>query len=324
MENDFAKDHAGQEVDLWEILRKFSRWLAKVLGAVFTFLLRKSIWLACFVLAGAAIGFGLYVSDKPYYSSYMLVKANVADNFFYINLINEELSLENIRNPLEWVRKLTIPASIAKQIYSIRACYGIDINQDGLPDIIDEDHKYISSTDSSKVAKVLHGSFYINVWAYSNEVLPHIRQNLLNFINKNAYVQMLNERRIEETREQISYLQQQITRFDSLQRYEYFQKGADKKAVGGGQLLVLNEVPQPLYHADLIELNDQVIAKNTVLQLYSEPVTIVQEFAETFRRKNNLLSYIKPLVIYSFFLGLAFSLLWDYKKQLWELYIGKE
>lgn len=323
MENNSTKNNAGQEVDLWEILQKFGRWLAKVFSAVFIFFFRKSLWLACFVFAGIAIGFFLYASHKPYYSSHMLVRANVADNFFYVNLINEELSLENIRNPLEWVRKLTIPASIAKQIYSIRACYGIDINKDGLPDIIDEDHKYISSRDSSKAAQILRSSFYINVWAYSHEVLPHIRQNLLNFINKNEYVQHHNVRRIEEINEQIDYLNQQISRFDSLQRHEYFQKDDAKKAVGSGQLLVLNEVPQPLYHNELINLNNQVISKHTALQLYSEPVTIVQEFAETFRRKNNVLFYIKPLAISFFLLGLVFVFLWDYRKQLWKLYRGK-
>ncbi|MDR2358521.1 MAG: hypothetical protein LBD87_01805 [Prevotellaceae bacterium] len=323
MENDSTKNNAGQEIDLWEILRKFGCWIAKIISAVFIFFFRKSIWLACFVFAGIAIGFLLYASHKPYYSSHMLVRANVADNFFYVNLINEELSLENIRTPLEWVRKLTIPASIAKQIYSIRACYGVDINKDGLPDIIDEDHKYISSRDSSKVAKILHGSFYINVWAYSHEVLPHIRQNLLNFINKNEYVQQHNVRRIEEINEQISYLNQQINRFDSLQRYEYFQKSDTKKAVGSGQLLVLNEIPQPLYHGELIGLNNQVISRYTTLQLYSDPVTVVQEFAETFRRKNNFLFYVKPLAIYSFLVGLVFIIIWDYRKQLWKLYRGK-
>jgi hypothetical protein len=323
MENNSTKNNAGQEIDLWEILQRFGRWLARVFSAIFIFFFRKSLWLAGFILAGMAVGFFLYASHKPYYSSHMLVQANVADNFFYVNLINEELSLENIRNPLEWVRKLTIPASIAKQIYSIRACYGIDINKDGLPDIIDEDHKYISSRDSSKVAKILHGSFYINVWAYSHEVLPHIRQNLLNFIDKNEYVQRHNVRRKEEVNEQISYLHQQISRFDSLQRYEYFQKDNAKKAVGSGQLLVLNEQQQPLYHDQLISLNNQIISKNTTLQLYSEPVTIVQEFAETFRRRNNILFYIKPLVIYSFILGLIFVILWDYRKQLLKLYRGK-
>jgi hypothetical protein len=323
MENNSTKNNAGQEIDLWEVLRKFGCWIAKVFSAVFIFLFRKSVWLACFVVAGAAIGVCLFVTHKPYYSTHMLVRANVVDNFFYVNMINEELSLENIRNPLEWVRKLTIPASVAKQIYSIRACYGIDINKDGLPDIIDEKHEYISSRDSSKVAKILHGSFYINVWATSNEVLPHIRQNLLNFINKNEYVQHHNVRRIEAVNEQISYLNQQISRFDSLQRYEYFQKSAAKKAVGSGQLLVLNEQQQPLYHDELIRLNDELISKNTTLQLYSDPVTIVQEFAETFRRKNNLMFYIKPLVLYSFLIGFVFVVIWDYRKQLLKLYCGK-
>jgi hypothetical protein len=323
MENDSVKNNAGQEIDLWDILQKFGRWVAKVFGILFLFLFRKSVWLACFVLAGAVIGGVLYLSYKPYYSSHMLVRANVEDNVFYVNLINEELSIENIRSPMEWVRKLAIPASIAKQIYSIRACYGIDVNKDGLPDIIDEDHEYINSPDSTKAALILQGSFYINVWAYSNEVFPHIRQNLLNFINKNEYVQYHNVRRLEEVNEQISYLRQQINRFDSLQKYEYFQKEGGRKAVGSGQLLVLNEQPQPLYHDELIRLNDELITKNTILRLYSEPITIVQEFAETFRRRNTVMFYIKPLATGSFFFGLAFLIIWDYRKQLWKLYRGK-
>lgn len=324
MENDSTKNNAGHEIDLWEILQKFGRWIGRIFCAVFIFLFRKSLWLACFVAVGVVIGLSLFLSNKPYYSAYMLIRANVEDNFFYVNLINEELSLENIRNPLEWVRKLTIPASIAKQIYSIRACYGIDINKDGLPDLIDENNDYISSRDSSKVAKILRGSFYINVLTYSHDVFPHIRKNLLDFINKNEYLQRHNVRRIEEINEQISYLRQQMNRFDSLQYYEYFQKETAKRAsIGSGQFLVLNEPTQPLYHNDLIGLNNQILSRNTTLQLYSEPVTIMQEFAETFRQKNNLLFYVKPSVIYSLLFGFIFLIIWDYRKQLLKLYRGK-
>ncbi|MDR1406099.1 MAG: hypothetical protein LBI89_02715 [Prevotellaceae bacterium] len=320
MENDATKKHAGQEIDLLEILRKCGQWCANVLRAVFVFLLRKSVWLACFALTGIAIGLSLYASHKPYYSAHMLVQANVVDNFFYVNLINEELAVENISNPLDWVRKLAIPATVAKKIYSVRACYGIDLNKDGLPDIIDEENKYILSRDSAKVAKILRGSFYISVWAYSHEVLPHIRQNLMNFINRNEYVQRHNVRRVEEVNEQIAYLQQQINRFDSLQKYEYFQKDKDKKAIGSGQLLVLNESTQPLYHSELISLHNQLLEKNTTLQLYSEPVTITQEFAETFQRKNNFMFYVKPLVICSLLVGFILLLVWDYRKPLLKLY----
>jgi hypothetical protein len=320
METYPEQKNARHEVDLLEVVRKGIRWCTNVLRAVFVFLFRKSIWLICFALAGAAIGFGLHVSDKPYYSAHMLLRTNVADHFFYVNLINEELSEKNISSSLDWVRKLTIPASIAKKIYSIRACYGVDINKDGLPDIIDEDNQYINARDSSKVAQILPGSFYIRVWAYSHEVLPHVRQNLLNFINNNEYVKRHNRQRIEDINGQIEYLQQQINRFDSLQRYEYFQKDKNKRSVSGGQLLVLNEVPQSLYHAALIDLNNQILGKKATLQLYSEPITVAQEFAETFRRQNNLMSYVKPLVINALLVGFVFLLVWDYRKTLWKLY----
>jgi hypothetical protein len=251
----------------------------------------------------------------------MLVRANVVDNFYYVNLINEELSLENISSPLDWVRKLTIPASIAKQIYSIRACYGVDINKDGLPDIIDEDNKYISSRDSSQAAQILQADFYITIRTYSHDVLPHIRQNILTFISKSEYVQQHNAWRIESIKGEINYFNQQLDRFDSLQRYEYFQKENTKRAsIGGGQLLVLNDPPQPLYHDELIRLKGQIGERNTILQLYSDPVTIIQEFAETFRRRNNLMFYVKPFVIYFFLIGLAFTILWSYRKQILKLY----
>jgi hypothetical protein len=321
MENDSTKNNAGHEIDLWEILQKFGLWIGGILRAVFLFLLKKSVWLACFVIAGAAIGICLFVTNKPYYSTHMLVRANVVDNFYYVNLINEELSSENISSSLEWVRKLTIPASIAKQIASIRACYGVDINKDGLPDIIDEDNKYISSPDSSVAAQILQGSFYITVKTYSHDVLPHIRQNLLNFICKSEYVQQHNAWRIESIKGEIDYFNQQLNRFDSLQRYEYFQKENTRRtAIGGSQLLLLSDTPQPLYHDELIKLNNQIAERHTILQLYSDPITIKQEFAETSRQKNSLMFYVKPLILYAFLIGLVLAIIWNYRKQILKLY----
>jgi hypothetical protein len=315
---------AGQEIDLWDILQRFGRWCAKAAFALFIFLLRKSVWLAGFILAGVAVGGILYVTSKPFYSTHMHLKVNVVDNFFYLNLINENFAPENIDNPQDLAKKLAIPEKIAEQINAIRACYGVDLNKDGLPDIIDEENKYMFSEDSVKAAQVLHNMFYISAWVYSNETLPYIRKSVIDFINQNEYLQRHVTRRIAEINEQIAYLHLQLNRFDSLQQYEYFQKErAGNKKVGSGQLLILNEQTQPLYHSDLINLNEQIVAKNSILELYSDPITIVQEFSDKTRQKNTLMFYVKPFVIYFFLIGLIFVLVWDYRKTLLQLYLGK-
>jgi hypothetical protein len=316
MEDNSINNNVNQEIDVWEILQKFGLWFAGILRKLFIFLLRKSIKIACFTLVGVAIGEILYISSEPYYSTYMLVKANVASNFFYVTLLNENLAAGNTKASENLVQKLGISESTARQIKSIRAYYCVDLNKDGFPDIIDKENVYSASIDSLKAAKILPDLFYIRVLAYSSDVLPYIQHNILNFINKNDYVQRHNARRIEEINEQISYLHQQQSRFDSLQQFEYFRKESTKKTSGNGQLIVLNEQAQPLYHDQLIELNNQIMEKNTKLQLYADPITIVQDFAETFYRENSAMFYIKPLGIASFLVGLVFFICWDYRKQL--------
>ncbi|MDR0711950.1 MAG: hypothetical protein LBF67_06370 [Prevotellaceae bacterium] len=233
------------------------------------------------------------------------------------------MSPNNIDASQDLVRKLGITESTAKQIHSIRAHYCVDLNKDGFPDVIDKNNKYATSLDSTKAAKILPNMFHIKIQAYSSEIFPHVRQSIIDFINKNSYVQRQNARRIEEISEQISYLHQQQSRFDSLQQYEYFQKQSAKKTIGSGQLLVLNEQIQPLYHGDLIALNDQILGKNTLLQLYSEPITIIQDFTETSSRENNMMFYIKPLGIAGLLIGLIFIIIRDYRKPLWDLYNKK-
>jgi hypothetical protein len=319
MENNLVANKE-QEINLWEILQQIARWCIKSARVLFIFLLKKSVQLAVCAFAGVAVGGVLYVTGKPYYSTHMLVRANTADNFYYVTLINAHVAPENIENSRDLAKNLGVPEHIAKQVNSIRACYAIDLNKDGLPDAMDEKNKYIFSKDSAKAAKILHGSFYINVQIYSSEALPYIRQSIMNIISKNDYIQHQNTRRLEEVKEQIAYLYQQRHRFDSLQQYEYFQKERNKRTVGSGQLLILNEQNQPLYHNDLISLNDRILANNTVLQLYSEPVTIIHDFTETTRRKNSLMFYAKPFVIAFLLLGFVSLLIWDYRKTLVKLY----
>lgn len=322
MENNLTTDN-GQEINLWELLQKIGRWCAKSGGLFFIFLLKKSIKLAVFIFAGVAVGGLLYITGKPYYKTHMLVRANVADHFFYVTLINANLAPENIATSQDLAQRLSIPTNMAGQINSIRACYAIDLNKDGLPDVLDEKNRYFYSSDSSKAAKILPGSFYIDVQVYSPEVLPYIRQSIMDIISKNEYIQRHNVRRLEAVEEQIAYLHQQQYRFDSLQQYEYFQKERSKRSAGSGQLLILNEQNQPLYHTDLITLNNQILENNTLLQLYSEPITIIQDFSVTSRRKNSLMFYAKPLAIAFFLIGVVSLIIWDYRKTLVRLYREK-
>ncbi|MDR3188849.1 MAG: hypothetical protein LBT94_06665 [Prevotellaceae bacterium] len=320
MENNSTKSNVETEIDLWDILQKFGSWCSKVILALLTFLLRKSVWLICFCFAGVAVGGVLYTISKPNYSAQMLVQINVADNFFYVNLINENLAARSITGPRDLARKLGVAEDMAKQIKNIQAYHGVDFNSDGVSDAMDEKNEYVASRDSTKASKVLHHVFYVRTLASSQEVLPHIRKSVIDFIHKNDFVQRHNTRRIEEINEQISYLHLQIKRLDSLQQYEYFLKGNTKKNAGAGQFLVLNEQAQSLYHNDLISLNNQVLDKNTVLRLYSEPIAVVQDFAEVSRRKNGLMFYVKPLALSFFLIGLLLLIIWDYRKPLVRLY----
>ncbi|MDR3367379.1 MAG: hypothetical protein LBO71_10510 [Prevotellaceae bacterium] len=319
MENNYTKDNIGQEVDLWDILQRFGRWCAKTTSVFLIFLLRKSVRLVCFALVGVIVGAIWYIISTPFYSTYMLVRVNDRENhFFYANQINANFSTsENL------AQKFAIPDSIAKQISSVRAYYAIDANKDQIPDFIDEKNIYMFSNDSVKADKVLHNLLYINAQVYSNKALPYIRQSIVDFINKNEYAQRYNMRRVMEINERVSYLQQQVRRLDSLQQYEYFQKASAKKAVGSGQLLVLNEQVQSLYHNELISLNSQITRYNTELQLYAEPITIVQDFAETYSRKNSLTFCVKNFIIFFLLVGLIFVLIQDHKKTLARLYRGK-
>jgi hypothetical protein len=320
-----TQNNVQQEIDLWGILQKFGqfiRWCIKAMCAVLLFILRKSVQLSFFVLAGVIVGGLLYIFSKPFYSTKMQLNANVADNFFYITLVNENFATENFNDAVDLAHKLNMSESMAKQIMSIRACYGIDLNQDGLPDLVDEKSRYISARDSAKAAKVLRHIFYINAQVYSQEALPYIRKGIMDFINKNEYVIRHNARRLETVNEQVAYLYLQQKRFDSLQHYQYFVKESVKKPTTG-QLLVWNEQTQPLYHSDLISLNDQIVEKNSILTLNADPVMIVQDFTETTRRKNSLMFYLKFPVAASLLIGVIFILIWDYRKMLMKLYRGE-
>jgi hypothetical protein len=312
-----------QEINLLEIVQKIGRWCFKIVRIVFIYLLQRSIPLAIFIFAAVVFSGLLYSLSKPFYSTSMLVRANVENDFFYVTLINANFSRRHVPKSEDLAQRLGVSEAIAKQIKSIQAYYAVDLNNDGLPDAPDERGKFIFSEDSIKASRILHTIFYVNARVYSTEVYQHIRQSIMNLVGKNEYIRQQNERRLAVVREQIVYLHQQQYRFDSLQQYEYFQKEKGKKSADRGQLLILNEQNQPLYHNDLIGLNNQILGNHTTLELYADPLTVVQDFSLTTRRTNGLMYYVKPLVLIFFFLGLISLLVWDYRKYFLKLYREK-
>jgi hypothetical protein len=318
----FTENPHEQEIDLWAILQKTSKWCVNILRIVIVFLVQKSIWLLTFAVVGALLGCTLYKISKPYYNSTMQLYSNVLSNDYFVDAINNEFS--HIIKPKDFAKKLAVPDSIAKQIRSIEACYGIDLNKDGRVDIIDEKNKYIHHRDSSRAARIVYGVFYVNVHAYSvnEDILSTIRNNVMQFISTNEYVQLHNQEKIVSLQEQTKYIESQISRLDSLQQADYFKAEKDLKK-SAGQLLILNEKDHQLYHGDLLGLDDRILNIHTTLALYSDPVTITQEFSETDRRKNNLVYYVRPSGIIFLLLGFVFVLIWDNRKTLRKLFASK-
>ncbi len=318
------QNNNNQEIDLWDVFKKLGAWIRQtvewfydVFLFAFVFLIRKSLWLVGFIILGCVLAFFMHKTMKPYYNSNMQLRANVMDNAFFVNMIND---LSGARDLDALTQKLNLPdTSMAKDILSITACFGVDLNKDGIVDMVDITNKYIRG-DSAKASQVVPGYFYINASVYSDKVLPYIKKGIMNIIENNVYVKRYNDDRFVRVNEAVATLTTQINLLDSLQKVDYFDRERRQSIkAGAGPLMVLSEKDQKLYHADILTLTEQRRALESSLILDPNPVTLVKDFSEMQSPVKSFVSYAKPIVSTVLLAGLAFLIIWDNRKKIFQL-----
>lgn len=267
-----------------------------------------------FILLGGSVALMFYSLSQRYYTSTMMAQMNVLSNTYAVDYTNR---LGEISDSLGYAKFLNIPASAAKHIVSVGAFYGIDTDGDGNTDYVDVYNTFqFSSQDSIK--KKVPKLFYVKVTVSEPSIFPLINKGITTALKSNPHFIERNAIRIAQLKAMIAELEAQYQRLDSLARFEYFNSERTTLKTTG-QILVLNEKERQLYHEPLIKMRNKISLYKQELALYSEPITIIQDFPALSIVDNPLNSYMKRWILVFLGAGIIFLIIRRHWKKILKL-----
>ena len=329
-------DKSHNEIDLfefglriWEAFKKFMVSIKDLIVyliihtkdfivSIIIFLLRKSLWIASFAIIGIMIGFIVFSVQRPSYLFTSEVETGGIDNSVVIEHVNRLEQL--IGDTLLLSKHLNLTIEQAKEIRSIKACYGIDQNGDGKPDYIDitGDKFRHKDTSQTRVPSFVH--FRLSL--YDKDVLPAVRNSLYQYIQKNTYIQNLYKIDREQKKALIDELDKEILglgKIDSVQlarMYRKFDSNAEK-----GQMFILNnnEAEIKLFYNDVLKLFNRKQEMQRHVDLIHEPVVIIHDFIPTALKERPLRWYFIRCGGMMAVLGIVCAVIWQYRRSIWKL-----
>jgi hypothetical protein len=301
----------NDEIDLIEVFQKMGNGIVNLcnklihlLYQILLFFIRRAILIGVIVLIGLAIGFFRFKSTPRYYSSSLEAYSNAMsslDMISYVNNINELFAEGNFTGLEE---KLRMDSVKLTEVKNVKAYKVIDLNKDGITDLVDYDEKY--QTSDTTISK---SRFVVKVEVFDQSVFPVIQESILKYIEDNKYIHDLNAIRKKQLNELIAKLDSEISTLDSLKKTEYFKKADDQLKTQAGQLLVMNEKTTQLYHPQIISLYKEKQGLEQQLELRTDPITIIQDFSALSVVENNLMHYLKIFGIIGIVLGILIGIL---------------
>jgi len=300
---------------LWGAFKNFLISIKELIVSIIVFLIRKSLWIAGFLLFGIIVGYVFYRSLDPYYITSIEGDTGGIDNSVVIDHINKLNQV--IKKPLLLSKHLGMNVDQVKKIHYIKACYGIDINRDGRPDYVDFKATYNpKDTMKRRVQSFVH----IRISVYDESILLNLREKLFEYINNNAYIQNLHKIDRDQKKALIVELDKEIAKIEKLQEAR-IKKEAN--TVELGQLVVLGNEPETrLFYTDILSLHNQKQSIQKSLDLSDEIIIVIQDLTPLGQEE------ITVLKCFIFFggvmaiLGLICSLCWQYRKKIWNLIKG--
>ena len=317
----------SDEIDLLELfnrmgksIKNFFMWILELLKSFLFLLISKSVWILSFSIIGGYVGYIFFQNTPRFYSSEMVAKSNSMNNSIIVNSINLLNDLFENRNYNALSSYLGTTPEQAKEIRSIEAFYGIDINKDKIADFVDYNKTY-NPKDTTQ--KRLSDVFYLRINVYDETIFSSVRDGIKKYISTNPFILENNNVRKQQTRSLIEEYKIEIQKIDSLQKVQYFEIPKMQKA-GNNQMIFLNEKEAKLYHGDIIYLYKQQLALEKELTLNPDPITVVQDFTQLSKAENPLMKFLKVWILIFAVLGFFTSLMWQYHLKIWLLIKEKQ
>ncbi|MFB6319348.1 hypothetical protein [Saccharicrinis sp. FJH54] len=318
------KEDKTKEIDLLDLLQSIGRSIAKffiflydTLWWFIVFGIKNYILMLVFVVIG--LGWGIYSSmtSKDVYQSFMKIRSNAMttrDLKPYISEINKYFTNKNQYTYPILERDFNLDSSDVSKINAVKPHFYIDYWDDGIIDELDINDKH-STKDTLNVID----SAYMCIEARVQDPLlfNKLGEKIVDYLNSNPNIQKININRLSEVQNKVSSLSSEIDLLDSLQHFSYFNGSRDLQQLqfNNRQGLILGESRQQLYHWEKIRLDNIRKPFVTELNLYNNPVTIIDDFPiETNKMQSSIMDIVKSIIIVAFIGYLVLLLIYFFKK----------
>jgi hypothetical protein len=232
--------------------------LADVLISVFDFFRRNFTIFLIFNILGIALGLLYFFSAEKVYSSRFTGECMLLPDGRTIELIND---LDGLRKNEDWSllgKKLGISADRVRQIKEILP----------LPNaIIDKESR--GTEDYAAMVNPMPFSFSVMVKVSDNGILPDLQKGMVNYLSENQYNKIRVARFVENRKNLITSIDEEIRRLDSL---FILDKAIRYKSVSNPESK--NEIT---YKDLLFELHEKKEKIEDELR-FALPVRVIQEF----------------------------------------------
>ena len=232
------------------------------------------------------------------------------DNTVVIDHINKLSKLSG--KPDLLANFLNMNEKQAKEIKSVNAYYGIDINRDYKPDFIDFRETF-NPRDTNQVRVPSH--IYVQVSVYDESIFPALRQGLLQYIKSNTYISEMFKINREQQQQTIKQIELEIQKIDSLQQSRY-----SRDMFPLSQMFIMGAEPElRLFYGDKLHLLDLKQQLEREFEVSDEIITIIQDFTPLAYEENPMLIQILTFGAMMSIVGIFAALLWQYRKKIWKL-----
>ncbi|MCD6565041.1 MAG: hypothetical protein J7K53_03775 [Bacteroidales bacterium] len=313
---------ANDEIDLLELFNKMGKGIKRfiiniwdIFLKVTVFFIRKSPYLIAFIILGFLVALLKFKTSDRYYSSDMTLRSNSVSNADMIAHINKLHFYGEEENMQALAQTLNLDSNEVANLVDIEAYWIIDENRDGIPDMVDDKSKYDEDTTVTHVSS----RFDVRVKTKQPQDLDIIREGILHHINTNRFFEKINTIRLIQLRDRIAKTATELSELDSLQNYKYFEE-KQKGKFSEGQMVFLNEPETKLYHGSVFELYGSKQGLDRELEIYSDIVTVLDNFTPPAQPENSYLHIAKTWVIVCFLLGLIFVVVLSFRKELISVY----
>jgi len=297
---------------MWSAFKNFLINIKDLIVTIIIFLLRKSLWIITFILLGLILGYVFHSFSAKGYISSIEGETGGIDNTVVIDHINKLNQTKN--KPSLMANYLGMSIDQVKEINYIKACYGIDINKDGKWDFIDLKNTYNpKDTMQHRVRSFVHIRISVN----DEIILPDLRKSLLQYINNNAYIQVLFKIDRDQKLALIDELDKEIEKITKLQEARIKKEAM---TIDMGRVLVAGTEPETkLFYEDILKLyrEKQYIQRN--LEVSDEIITVVQDLTPLGFEERSAIKFTAIFGGIMAVLGVFCALCWQYRKRIWEL-----